>query len=143
MVGPCWRAIDQSNGQIFITRARPRKKKNLSFFLDHFLGRVLVFLFSFINSHLRIPKGQKKGIAKGQETDRKKHGKQIEKEKKKDDHPIPQRSDLFPSCLNFRLWSSWDFFWDYPFFSQVVLPSFFAFNTAALKALHSIKMILS
>ena len=29
------------------------KKKKLSFFLDHFLGRVLVFLFSFINSNLR------------------------------------------------------------------------------------------
>ena len=28
------------------------KKKKLSFFLVHFLGRVLVFLFSFINSHL-------------------------------------------------------------------------------------------
>ena len=46
------------------TRTRPRsdqeKKKRLSFFLDHILGRVLVFLFSsfptfvfsFINSHL-------------------------------------------------------------------------------------------
>ena len=33
-------------------RKRPRKKKKLSFFLDHFLGRVPVFLFSFINSHL-------------------------------------------------------------------------------------------
>ena len=38
------------------------EKKKLSFFLDHFLGRVLVFLiscflnflFSFINSHLRL-----------------------------------------------------------------------------------------
>ena len=29
------------------------KKKNFSLFLDHFLGRVLVILFSFINSHLR------------------------------------------------------------------------------------------
>ena len=28
------------------------RKKKLYFFLDHFLGRVLVFLFSFINSHL-------------------------------------------------------------------------------------------
>ena len=40
-------------------RARSRKqendqekKKKTFFFLDHFLGRVLVFLLSFINSHL-------------------------------------------------------------------------------------------
>ena len=30
------------------------KKKKISFFLDHFLGRVFVFLFSLINSHLCI-----------------------------------------------------------------------------------------
>ena len=34
--------LDQESDQV-------KKKKN-SFFLDHFLGRVLVFLFSFINS---------------------------------------------------------------------------------------------
>ena len=28
------------------TRKRPRKKEKLSFFLNHFLGRVLVFFFS-------------------------------------------------------------------------------------------------
>ena len=37
-------AFDQESDQ--------EKKEKLSFFLVHFLGRVLVFLFSFINSHL-------------------------------------------------------------------------------------------
>ena len=35
------------------TKKATKKKEKLYFFLDHFLGRVLVFLLSSLNSHLR------------------------------------------------------------------------------------------